>query len=67
MKLISSFKDMCELEGNENLHLLLLKNIYHQLGSETLFLITDNDRCPWIIPETIMKSISEVMTLINQI
>ena len=60
-KLISGFKDMCELEGNENLHLLLLKNIYHQLGSETLYMITNNTKCSWIIPEMILNAISEVM------
>ncbi|KAI6655773.1 E3 ubiquitin-protein ligase [Oopsacas minuta] len=59
-RLITDFKDMCRLEGNEYLHLFLLKNIYHQLGSDTLQLITKNDKCSWIIPDDVMDIITEV-------
>ena len=59
-RLIISFKDICLMEGYEDLHVLLLKNIYHQLGSDTLHLITENRVCSWIIPEHVMHEMAEV-------
>ena len=59
-RLIISFKDICLMEGYEDLHVLLLKNIYHQLGSDTLHLITENRACSWIIPEHVMQEMAEV-------
>ena len=46
--------------GYENLHVFLLKNIYHQLGSDTFHLITENRVCSWIIPDHVMEKMCEV-------
>ena len=59
-RLINVFRDICLMQGYEDLHVFLLKNIYHQLGSDTLHLITNNDTCSWIIPEDVMEKITEV-------
>ena len=59
-RLIISFQDICLMDGYEDLHVLLLKNIYHQLGSDTLHLITENRECSWIIPEHVMQEMAEV-------
>ena len=60
-RLINEFRDICLMQGYEDLHVFLLKNIYHQLGSDTLHLITNNDNCSWIIPEDVMEKITEVL------
>ena len=54
------FKDICLMEGNEYLHTFLLKNLYHQLGSDTLHIITNCIECRWIIPEHVMDELSQV-------
>ena len=59
-RLINEFRDICLMEGYEDLHVFLLKNIYHQLGSDTLHLITTNKNCSWMIPEHVMEKITEV-------
>ncbi|KAI6655769.1 E3 ubiquitin-protein ligase [Oopsacas minuta] len=58
-RLIFNFKNICLMHGNENLHVFLLKNIYHQLGSDTLHLITNNRDCSWIIPENVIERMME--------
>ena len=64
-RMIISFQDICLMDGFEYLHVLLLKNIYHQLGSDTLHLITENRDCSWIIPEHVMKEMAEVWVVEN--
>ena len=59
-RLIFSFKDICLMQGYEDFHLFLLKNIYHQLGSDTLQLITASRTCSWIIPVQVMEKMVEV-------
>lgn len=61
VRLIQMFKDICLLEGYEYLHTFLLKNMYHQLGSDTLHIITNCNECRWIIPEHVMDEISQVI------
>ena len=58
------FRDICLMQGYEDLHVFLLKNIYHQLGSDTLHLITNNDTCCWIIPEDVMEKIEVLFVYI---
>ena len=64
-RLIISFQDICLMDGYEYLHVLLLKNIYHQLGSDTLHLITENLVCSWIIPQHVMQEMAEVSVIDN--
>ena len=59
-RLINEFRDICLMERYEDLHVFLLKNIYHQLGSDTLHLISTNKFCSWMIPEHVMEKITEV-------
>ena len=64
-RLINEFRDICLMQGYEDLHVFLLKNIYHQLGSDTLHLITNNDTCSWIIPEDVMEKMVEVLVCVT--
>ncbi|KAI6652351.1 E3 ubiquitin-protein ligase [Oopsacas minuta] len=64
LRLINMFKDICLLEGYEDLHIFLLKNIYHQLGSDTLHVITRCSECVWIIPEHVMHKMSQLPAII---
>ena len=57
---IIQFKNLCLMYGHENLHAFLLKNVYHQLGSDTFNLITENRGCSWIIPKYVMEEMCEV-------
>ena len=63
MRLVSDFKNICLLQGFEDLHIFLLKNIYHQLGSDTIHLITKNQECLWILPESVREQMNEVCFL----
>ena len=60
-RLINEFRDICLMQGYEDLHVFLLKNIYHQLGSDTLHLIITCHACSWIIPEVVIKKMAEVL------
>ena len=64
---IIQFRNLCLTYGHENLHLFLLKNIYHQLGSDTLHLITENRVCSWIIPEHVMQEMCAVIAVRNPV
>ena len=59
-KVISEFKNLCLLNGFEDLHMFLLKNIFHQLGSDTINLIKKSTRISWILPDRIKERIEEV-------
>ena len=57
------FRDICLMQGYEDLHVFLLKNIYHQLGSDTQTIITNHCFCSWIIPEFMVEKMKEVSNL----
>ena len=59
-RLINEFRDICLMQGHEDLHVFLLKNIYHLLGSDTLHILTANQKDSWMIPEHVMEKITEV-------
>ena len=40
---------VCDTEASGNLHIFLLKQIYHNLGSDSLNMI-DNSNCKWLLP-----------------
>ena len=59
-RLINEFRDICLMQGYEDLHVFLLKNIYHLLGSDTLSIIPTNCHCSWVIPEQVMEKLVQV-------
>ena len=62
-RIIDEFRDICLMEGYEDLHVFLLKNIYHDIGNETLDIISHGN-CSWILPDHVMEIISQVLTRI---
>ncbi|KAI6647030.1 E3 ubiquitin-protein ligase [Oopsacas minuta] len=63
-RLITIFQDICLMDGFEDLHTLLLKNIYHQLGSDTLNILTKNPACSWVVPNRVREKIAELPAII---
>ena len=59
-RFIIIFKNICLKHGYEDLHIFLLKNIYHHLGNDTLQLITGNRTCSWVIPDLVRERMAEV-------
>ena len=45
---IKEFNGICRKPGYESLHLFFLKNLYHQLGTDTQYMIV-NKKIPWTL------------------
>ncbi|KAI6656630.1 E3 ubiquitin-protein ligase [Oopsacas minuta] len=53
MGLVTSFQEISLLKGHADIRLLLFKNIYHQLGSDTINFLNSNTKFSWILPDCI--------------
>ena len=54
--LIARFKRICLMEGHNDVRVFLFKNIYHQLGSDTINILRSNNKCSWILPDCAVEN-----------
>ena len=55
-KLIARFKIICSKEGHNDVRIFLFKNLYHQLGSDTISILRSNNMCFWMLPDCAIEN-----------
>ena len=54
--LIARFKIICSTGGHNDVRVFLFKNLYHQLGSDTISILRSNNMCSWILPDCAIEN-----------
>ena len=49
--LIDKFKTISSMDGQNDTRVFLFKNMYHQLGSDTINILRSNNACSWMLPD----------------
>ena len=54
--LIARFKIICSMDGQNDTRVFLFKNMYHQLGSDTINILKSNNECSWMLPDCAVEN-----------
>ena len=54
--LIARFEGILSTGAHNDVRVFLFKNLYHQLGSDTINILRSNNICSWILPDCAIKN-----------
>ena len=60
---IARFKMICQMDGQNDTRVFLFKNMYHQLGSDTVNILRSNNACSWMLPDCAIENRKVIMSI----